>query len=532
LRRLYLDLIGLPPTAEQLADEEDFEQIVDRLLASPHYGERWGRHWMDVWRYSDWFGLGEQLRNSQKHLWRWRDWIVNSLNLDKGYDRMILEMLAGDELDPENPDVVVGTGFLARNYYLFNRTTWLDDTSEHTGKAFLGLTINCAKCHDHKFDPISQVDYYRFRAIFEPHQIRLDAVPGQTDFDIDGLPRAFDDHPDAETWLHVRGNPADPDKTTRIEPGVPKYLADFAPEPQPVELPLSAWAPGVRDYVQRDQLAAAERKLKQADEGRKQARAVESESTVVSALPEELKRESVPAAEESASSVPAATVLAEAKFVEAQAELRALRARIGADNAVLRGRGKSDPASAVQLEREHALAVARVNVLTAKAGNEDAVKKALTSAEMALRKPVDTDYTSLRGSFKGLETPEHTEPQYSATYTKTSTGRRTALARWVTSRENPLTARVAVNHIWLRHFGQPLVESVFDFGRWSARLPRGGTDRIRLEHEASAPPDSYIQNLASKLVQPKFRSGHAGQRFRQPFLLAYELTTYGITSRP
>ena len=174
LRRLYLDLIGLPPTREQLRDSRPWEEIVDELLASPHHGERWGRHWMDVWRYSDWYGLGAQLRYSQKHLWHWRDWIVESLNADKGYDRMILEMLAGDELAPNDPDVIRATGFLARNYYLFNRTTWLDSTIEHTSKAFLGLTLNCAKCHDHKYDPITQKDYYRFRAIFEPHQVRLD----------------------------------------------------------------------------------------------------------------------------------------------------------------------------------------------------------------------------------------------------------------------------------------------------------------------------------------------------------------------
>ena len=189
IRRLYLDLVGLPPSPEQLHDPRPWEQIVDELLASPQYGERWGRHWMDVWRYTDWYGLGAQLRNSQKHIWHWRDWIVDSLNADKGYDRMILEMLAGDELAPDDPDVVAGTGFLARNYYLFNRTTWLDDTIEHTGKAFLGLTINCAKCHDHKYDPISHVDYYSFRAIFEPHQVRLDPVPGVVDLETDGLPR-------------------------------------------------------------------------------------------------------------------------------------------------------------------------------------------------------------------------------------------------------------------------------------------------------------------------------------------------------
>jgi hypothetical protein len=164
LRRVHLDLTGLAPSPEELdaflKDESSdaYEQVVDRLLASPHHGERWGRHWMDVWRYSDGYGLGKQLRNSTHHLWHWRDWIIESINRDKGYDRMILEMLAGDELAPSDPAVHAATGFLARNYYLFNRTTWLDDTIEHTGKAFLGLTFNCIKCHEHKYDPFEHAD--------------------------------------------------------------------------------------------------------------------------------------------------------------------------------------------------------------------------------------------------------------------------------------------------------------------------------------------------------------------------------------
>ena len=102
-----------------------YEKVVDRLLASPQYGERWGRHWMDVWRYSDWDGFGAEVRESQPHIWRWRDWIVESLNADKGYDRMVVEMLAADEAAPDDPDALRATGFLVRNWYKFNRNVWL-----------------------------------------------------------------------------------------------------------------------------------------------------------------------------------------------------------------------------------------------------------------------------------------------------------------------------------------------------------------------------------------------------------------------
>ena len=125
--------------------------------------------------------IGTEVRDSQPHIWRWRDWIVESLNADKGYDRMIVEMLAADEVAPDDPEALRATGFLVRNWYKFNRNVWLDNTVEHTAKAFLGLTFNCARCHDHKYDPIAQEEYYRFRAFFEPHEVRTDRVPGQPD---------------------------------------------------------------------------------------------------------------------------------------------------------------------------------------------------------------------------------------------------------------------------------------------------------------------------------------------------------------
>jgi len=109
---------------------------------------------MDVWRYSDWYGWTEQnqVRYSHRHVWRWRDWIVESINNDKPYDQMVVEMLAGDEVAPGDEETVRATGYLARSWYKFNRNVWLRETAEYTATSFLGLTLKCARCHDHKYD--------------------------------------------------------------------------------------------------------------------------------------------------------------------------------------------------------------------------------------------------------------------------------------------------------------------------------------------------------------------------------------------
>ncbi len=163
---------------------------------------------MDVWRYSDWYGSRSinEIRYSQRHIWRWRDWIVESLNEDKPYSQMIQEMLAGDELASADPNTLRATGFLGRNWYKFDRNVWMFETVEQTSQAFLGLTIRCARCHDHKFDPITQEDYYRFRAFFEAHDVRTDPWSGSmlTEKDAtlgevlkDGVSRVFDKEIDA-----------------------------------------------------------------------------------------------------------------------------------------------------------------------------------------------------------------------------------------------------------------------------------------------------------------------------------------------
>jgi len=271
VRRLYMDLVGMPPGPGELAEllssdsPEWYIATVDRLLADPRHGERWGRHWMDIWRYSDWWGLGDQLRNSQKHIWHWRDWIIESLNDDVPYDEMIRQMLAADELYPNDLEKLRGSGYLARNWYLFNRNHWMEDTVEHVGKGFLGLTFNCAKCHDHKFDPIQQADFYRLRAFFEPYHVRTDMVPGTTDLAADGIPRPFDGFLDAETYLFVRGNDKHPDKSHPIEPGIPGVFSLPMKVPQAVVLPRDAYEPGRRQWVLEAYLADAARAIRGAE---------------------------------------------------------------------------------------------------------------------------------------------------------------------------------------------------------------------------------------------------------------------------
>ncbi|MDA1016582.1 MAG: PSD1 and planctomycete cytochrome C domain-containing protein, partial [Planctomycetota bacterium] len=703
LRRVYLDLIGLPPTRAQLetflADNrpDAYKRVVDQLLKSPHHGERWGRNWMDIWRYTDWFGLGQQLRYSQKHIWHWRDWIIEAINADKSYDRMIVEMLAADEIAPTDRDTLRATGFLARSYFLFNRTTWLDNTIEHTAKAFLGLTMNCHKCHDHKYDPLTQVDYYRMRAFFEPHQVRLDPLPGQTNLEMDGLPRVFDAHPDAVTYLHIRGDEKNPDKNRKITPGVPAVLAFDELNLAEVQLPGIAHNPSLQPFVLQDHLRIvelaieAERKkvdatrkefdvakatasknvapkpdanskkpatpaakpspktatadegkvfladdfsksrpdawitgpgkwsfadgvLKQSEAGatRKYLRtksnhprnfvaklkfrtlggnmwksvglafdvAGDRESLVYMssvqpgskvqisyktgakheyppdgmqarpvklnqlyelnfAIREQLMNVSIdgkhvlafqlpverrtgtmeliafdavvefhdlevreladdvnlmPAAKPAAFAKTTAPKMlsveqAAAKLAAAEAALKSVQSRTNA----LRTAHAADVAknmdaesantkslveAAARAARESELARAETALANAafavaiadaksKAKAAETHKKAgdaVAKATLALKQP-GTNYTSLQTSLKALEGPAESDAARRMPYPKVSTGRRTALARWIVDRRNPLTARVAVNHIWLRHFGQPLVESVADFGR-------------------------------------------------------------------
>jgi hypothetical protein len=687
LRRIYLDLIGLPPTQTQIdaflkdASADAYEKVVNQLLESPQYGERWGRHFMDIWRYSDWWGLGAEVRNSQKHIWNWRDWIIESLNADKGYDQMIREMLAADELYPTNTDKLRASGYLARQYFIFNRTTWLDETVEHTAKAFLGLTMNCTKCHDHKYDPITHADYYKFRAFFEPYQVRTDMVPGESDFEKNGLPRAFDCNLDAPTYRHQRGDDRNPITSTKIQPGLPKVIADEL-KIEAVTLPPEAHSPHLRPFVEANYLKAAEVRIAAARETVNKARAalVDAEKVAKSEPKVEPKAkdvagklianddfaksnaelwdfgpgkwkydkrvlsQSLPEAERSRirlktkvpddfaaefkftftggepwrsvglcfdvagendvlvyasanagqpklqiaykqganyqyptdgvlnrpfkvgdtveltirvrgpiinvdlngehalayrlpikrvagsielityaatadfrafelSELPAtyklveprpapkgkgeiakpmnaeearlAVVIAEKALAQAEAEVPAIRARFAAERAKYATPQAADASELAKvaakfgkqialLKAEEELAKSELELSQAgtaqKAAVEkkrDAAKTAIVAATKAAENPGDA-YTIPRGALKTKENNLETDASRAKPFPTTSSGRRTALAKWITDRQNPLAARVAVNHLWARHFGKPLVATVFNFGRKGA----------------------------------------------------------------
>jgi hypothetical protein len=482
VRRLFLDLLGVPPSSEEMAAAKTggagdwYAETVERLLADPRHGERWGRHWMDIWRYSDWWGLGVQLRNSQKHMWHWRDWIVESLNADTPYDEMLRLMLAADELAPGDPAKLRATGFLARNWFLFNRNTWMEETVEHVGKAFLGLTLNCAKCHDHKYDPVTQADFYRMRAFFEPYHVRLDLVPGEVDLEKDGVPRVFDGLPSAPTYRFVRGEEANPDKSVALKPGVPALLAFAEPRIHPVSLPAVASQPERQPWVLEAHVQSA----------RSAQRAAADALQSLSLQLEEgrLPRPGDPA---DATLVAAQLQAAEAALTFREAELESVLQRAAAMRADWAGNAAqaSLKTGAVRAERlaavarqRHALAEAELLFLKAAADKRDAAQKALKAAGEALEKAKtlveipaadNHTYTPLYGAkWSPTRFLNSAKDDPEVRFPTESTGRRRALAEWLTDARNPLVARVAVNHLWTRHMGVPLVAGVFEFGRKGA----------------------------------------------------------------
>ena len=252
LRRAYLDIIGLPPTPDQISEfllderPDTYERTIDKLLASPRHGERWGRHWLDLARYADSSGFHDDL--DRPNAWRYRDYVIQSLNTDKPYDRFLTEQIAGDEAYPGNLEALTGTGFCRNGPSNDNnlkapqreqyRLDQLDDVLSTTASVFLGLTIGCARCHDHKSEPISQEDYYRILAVFNTGGPREYLISGSTQKKgkkIKGPAiRSFQDTDikARSTFVLFRGDPKA--RGMQIKPSVPSALKSIPfPEPKP-----------------------------------------------------------------------------------------------------------------------------------------------------------------------------------------------------------------------------------------------------------------------------------------------------------
>ncbi len=411
LRRATYDVTGLPPSEQEmqefLADESPtaWERVVDRLLASPHYGEKWARHWLDLVRYAD---TNSFERDGDKpHAWRYRDYVIQSFNDDKPYDQFVIEQLAGDELPAPTADSLIATGYYRLGLWddepadrLQAKYDSFDDIVATTAQTFLGLTLNCARCHDHKIDPLPQRDYYALLAFF--HNIT----------------------PMGERQMN------------------PKFIERA--------IPLDG---------------------ESADEARHRGEELTRRRNEARQNVEEIEKRIKEHGEQALDDL-------------AKQDLKAWKSRLAA------------------LDRENA-----------------AVSKALVVSEHGSTPP-DT-FVFYRGNPHAEPTPEHrVEPAFpevlnppdpvipTPSADAKTTGRRSVLARWIVSPDNPLTARVMVNRIWQHHFGRGLVRSPSNFGLagdppthpelldWLAAEFIAGGWRLKPLHKVILMSDAYRASAA------------------------------------
>ena len=437
LRRAYLDLIGLPPTPEQveefLADTERgaWERLIDKLLDSPHYGERWGRHWLDVARYADTDGFEQDY--VRLNMWRYRDYVIDAFNDDKPYNQFLREQIAGDELDYVTDETRIATGFLRSGPRVNfrekdnpeRRHDYLDDMLATVGRGVLGMTVHCARCHDHKFDPILQKDYYSMQA----------SIYGYVEIDYPLL-----DRDEADAYFAAMRDVDDRQQPLRDEvdaietPYREELRAQMIRERFPANVQAAAFKPEA-ERTPGEQLLATQ---------------------VLTINP--------PRAQVAAALTP-----------EDKARVDELSAKIAA------------------LEEQRPPTPAMAHIVTdgdyrfAPDGPGDQVigcPECRTPPEVdgtylyeeggpAYKAP--PNYFLIRGDPFSPGSPMSPGFLTAATYGDPPTeipradgrtsGRRLALAEWIASRDNPLTARVMANRIWHHHFGRGIVRTLDNLGR-------------------------------------------------------------------
>jgi len=389
IRRAYFDMIGLPPSPEEvqafLADTtpQAWEKVVDRLLASPHYGERWGRHWLDLVRYAE---TNSFERDGDKpFVWRYRDYVIRSFNEDKPYDRFVREQIAGDELDVVTPESLIATGYYRLGIWddepadpeqaLYDD---LDDIANTTGQTFVGLTVGCARCHDHKIDPFPQKDYYRFLAFFRNVK-RFGERSGESVAEASLRPIS----PKSEQERFAKENAEHRQKLAALG----KRLRDI----EEILTPLLKGGESDDFKYDQNRLPIAKKHI---GEGSFSAEKF-------------------------------------AEYERLTKERDALRAAPpkGLEMALCVTEAGPNPPKTFLLAR----------------GNPHAPEDEVTPGFPSVLSPPEPKIV-----------PPASNPQ--------SSGRRRALAEWIASPQNPLTARVMANRIWQYHFGRGIVRSTSNFG--------------------------------------------------------------------
>jgi len=432
VRRAYLDLIGLPPTPAQVFEfvedrsTDAWSKLVERLLASPHYGERWGRHWLDLARYADSNGYEHDF--DRPNAWRYRDYVISSFNADKPFDRFLVEQLAGDEMDRPTPETLTATGFLRSHAKVGYREKdnpefrheYLDDMIATIGRGVMGLTVQCARCHDHKFDPIAQKDYYRLQA----------SLFGYVEVDHALVPSA--EHKRLSDSIDARIRP--------LRMAVREIEAPYRERLLPAK--YARFPENVKEAIRTPE---AQRTPGQALLANQVIRTTGVSSAEIDrvAVAEDLARkrtliEQITAIEkERPAPLPVAMGITDGDY-------RSTPDGPGDEPAPGKG-GAQDPDAGPFL-------------------HEGPGRYQAPPSYFLIRGDVQSKGPRMEPGFPAVLVDGDVKTAVETASGKTS-GRRLALGQWLGSAEHPVTARVMVNRIWHHHFGAGIVKSIDNFGK-------------------------------------------------------------------
>ena len=435
IRRATFDLTGLPPTPEEIAafehshakdPESSIQRLINRLLESPHYGERMARHWLDVARYADSSGFANDYERG--NAWRYRDYVVRSFNAGKPYDQFVKEQIAGDEINPNDPEMLIATGFLRMGPWELTgmevakvaRQRFLDDVTNSVGEVFLAHSLQCARCHDHKFDPVPTHDYYAIQACFGTTQLAELPAPFLKDENVAG----FDERKHLETRFaeHVASLRALDDKMLKN---------------------AEAWfAMKKLDRAQWDQAVAKARQFIQSG-GKMKGGKARNFAGVFETTRGMLQKQGVPEEQYPP------------KLVGFTPE------DFGNERVARKGLERLR----WEMERYEPFAFAVYNGRTPQ----------MVSVYQPLRMPPhrmtegELEQTAILSGGDPFSPAQPVKPGVlsvlgAAEFPDAIEGRRTALAQWIASSDNPLTTRAIANRLWLWHFGQAIAGNPNNFG--------------------------------------------------------------------